>query len=101
MGSQDFKIIFECDDYSSRKNPDDCGLVEIDATANFSEEEIESVTIDEVWCTDDERPVVLSDKDKAKAMIYLQARAWDRHQFWVAEERVAEGERRWESIEER
>ena len=101
MWFREFQIVLECDDYVNPKFPDESGLVEITALAEFAGDELDSIKIIQVWSLDEDKKITLSDKDTKRAMIYLEARALDRQWAWASEHALAEGEARWEAANER
>jgi hypothetical protein len=93
MWFREFQIILECDDYVNPKFPEDeSGLVEITALAQFAGDELDSIKIIQVWSLDEDKEIILSDKDKQTAMRYLEARALDRQWEWASVHALEEGE---------
>ena len=98
---REFKMVFECSEYTSKKKPNSCGLVEIDAIAKFCGEDLEDISVEYVFCLDDEKKVTLSEKDLKRARIYLEARAQDKLWDWREEQKVADGDKKWEALTDR
>lgn len=90
MWNKEFSLTLETDFYKNPLNNEESGMVEILATAFFTEDNVERVVIDKIYCTDTDKLVNLNEQDRQRAMRYLEVRAYDRLSQWVSEAELAD-----------